>query len=246
MTTIQTRRRLLAGLSGIGAAALLSTPSRALAQARAGDSVRLPKNQSHLWRYRHILSADLLRAKGSPISATCHSHQISTRPTRSHAVWYDFGQNFGSVQVVDIDRGAAIKVLTGLHIGCFELFAADRIRGVADLAGKKVGIPAVGSPEHLFLSVIAANVGIDPKAQIDWVTGGPVRPEQLLIDGKLDAFLGVSARAAGAARPWFRSRRGPQRRRSSVVAIFLLHAGRQHAVRRKSPDRDQARGSRCP
>jgi NitT/TauT family transport system substrate-binding protein len=83
-----------------------------------------------------------------------------------------------------------MKVLAGIHVGCFELFVMDAIRGVQDLAGKRVGIPAMGSPEHLFLSVIAANVGIDPKAQIVWVTSGSVRPKQLFIDGKIDAFLG--------------------------------------------------------
>ena len=40
------------------------------------------------------------------------------------------------------------------------------------------------------MSVIAANVGVDPKAHIDWVTSGPVRPKELFIDGKIDAFLG--------------------------------------------------------
>ena len=38
------------------------------------------------------------------------------------------------------------------------------------------------------MSVIAANVGVDPKAHIDWVTSGPVRPKELFIDGKIDAF----------------------------------------------------------
>src|SRR5215471_2918511 len=102
----------------------------------------------------------------------------------------DFGLNFASTQVAGIDRSVAMKVLAGVHVGCFELFVYDGIRGAADLAGKKVGIQAAGSPEHLFLSVIVANVGIDPKSQIDWVTSGPVRPKQLFVDGKIDAFLG--------------------------------------------------------
>jgi NitT/TauT family transport system substrate-binding protein len=48
----------------------------------------------------------------------------------------------------------------------------------------------LGSPSHLFLSVIAAEVGIDPGREIHWITSGPVRPKQLFIDGKIDAFLG--------------------------------------------------------
>ena len=102
----------------------------------------------------------------------------------------DFGLNFATVQIAGIDRGVAMKVLAGVHVGCFELFVKDAIGGITDLGGKKVGIRTLGSPEHLFLSVIAANVGVDPKSQIDWVTSGPVRPKRLFMDGKIDAFLG--------------------------------------------------------
>jgi NitT/TauT family transport system substrate-binding protein len=83
-----------------------------------------------------------------------------------------------------------MKALAGVHVGSFELFVSEGILGVADLDGKKVGISAVGAPEHLFLSVIVGNVGIDPRAQTNWITSGPVRPKQLFIDGKVDAFLG--------------------------------------------------------
>jgi NitT/TauT family transport system substrate-binding protein len=48
----------------------------------------------------------------------------------------------------------------------------------------------MGSPEHLFLAMMTANVGIDPKVQIDWVTSGSVHPKELFIGGKIDAFLG--------------------------------------------------------
>jgi NitT/TauT family transport system substrate-binding protein len=189
MTIIRTRRRFLAGLFGIGAAAMLRTPSSAAAEALETTSVRLPKNQSICGAPAYIV-ADLLRAEGfTDIRFVPLAQNINkTDAIASGAV--DFGQNFGSVQIVDIDRGSAVKVLAGLHVGCFELFAGDAVRGVAELAGKKVGISAIGSAEHFFLSLIAANVGIDPKAQIDWVTSGSVHPKQLFVDGKIDAFLG--------------------------------------------------------
>jgi hypothetical protein len=37
-----------------------------------------------------------------------------------------------------------MKALAGVHVGRFELFVSEGIRGVADLDGKKVGISAVG------------------------------------------------------------------------------------------------------
>src|SRR5215467_7978715 len=35
------------------------------------------------------------------------------------------------------------------------------------------------------------NIGIDPGKDINWVTSGSIRPRQLFIDGKIDAFLGL-------------------------------------------------------
>jgi NitT/TauT family transport system substrate-binding protein len=77
-----------------------------------------------------------------------------------------------------------------VHVGCFEVFGNEGIHSILDLKGKSVGVEALGSPPHLFLSVIAGNIGIDPGKDINWVTSGSVRPMQLFIDGKIDAFLG--------------------------------------------------------
>ena len=38
--------------------------------------------------------------------------------------------------------------------------------------------------------MIAANVGIDPRKDIEWITGPSATPMQLFVDGKVDAFLG--------------------------------------------------------
>jgi NitT/TauT family transport system substrate-binding protein len=187
--TRQTRRRFLGGLSGIGAAALLRTPGLAAEAPPETTSVRLPKTASICVAPQDVV-ADLLRAEGFTDIRYVALLPGTNTPDAIAQGKLDFGLNYAPLQVAGIDRGVAMKVLAGVHVGCFELFVTDAIRGVPDLAGKRVGIPAVGSPEHLFLSVIAANVGIDPKAQINWVTSGPVRPKQLFIDGKIDAFLG--------------------------------------------------------
>jgi len=189
MATVHTRRRFLTGLSGAGAAALLRNPALAAEGPAETTSVRLLQ-QERLCIAPEYVVADLLRAEGFTDVRYVSLPPGANTPDEiaQHAI--DFGVHFGSVQIVGIDRGVAMKVLAGVHVGCFELFVNNATRGVADLEGKKVGIQAVGSPEHLFLSVIAANVGIDPRTQIDWVTSGPVRPRQLFIDGKVDAFLG--------------------------------------------------------
>ena len=189
MLHLHSRRRFLAGLSGIGAAALLRKPALAAEGPPETRLVRLPKEESICVAPQDVVD-DLLRAEGFtdighvPLAVGTYVPEAISRGA------LDFGLNFATVQIAGIDRGVAMKVLAGVHVGCFELFVKDAIGGITDLGGKKVGIRTLGSPEHLFLSVIAANVGVDPKSQIDWVTSGPVRPKRLFMDGKIDAFLG--------------------------------------------------------
>jgi NitT/TauT family transport system substrate-binding protein len=189
MSQTQTRRRVLAGFSGISAAVLLPAPTLAAGRSLETTSVRLPRVQSICVAPQDVV-ADLLRDEGFTDIRYVPLPPGTNTPDAIAQGKLDFGMNYAPLQVAGVDRRVAIKVLAGVHVGCFELFVTDAIGGVLDLAGKRVGIPAMGSPEHLFLSVIAANVGIDPKAQIVWVTSGPVRPKQLFIDGKIDAFLG--------------------------------------------------------
>ena len=60
-----------------------------------------------------------------------------------------------------------ITALAGVHPGCFELFAHEPIRTISDLKGKKVGIDVLGSGEHLYVAIMAANVGLDPHEDIE-------------------------------------------------------------------------------
>jgi len=64
------------------------------------------------------------------------------------------------------------------------------IRSVTDLKGKRVGVQATGSLPNILLVLMAAHVGLDPEKDIHWVTDPGVKPKELFIDGKIDAFLG--------------------------------------------------------
>ena len=61
-----------------------------------------------------------------------------------------------------IDAGEPVVLLAGIHVGGFELFARENIRGVADLEGKGVGVYALGDSTHVFLAATAAYVGVRP------------------------------------------------------------------------------------
>ncbi|HEX4596140.1 MAG TPA: ABC transporter substrate-binding protein, partial [Bryobacteraceae bacterium] len=102
----------------------------------------------------------------------------------------DFSTDFSGPLVLGLDRGRKIAILAGVHVGCFELFAKDGINSIADLKGRSVGIPALDSGNHVFLSAMAALVGLDPTKDINWVTSADPKPINLFLDGKVDAFLG--------------------------------------------------------
>ena len=76
-----------------------------------------------------------------------------------------------SMHIRTIEAGAPIKVLTGVHFGCFELIANDSINSIMDLKGKRVGVWALRSttPHVLILCIMASYVGLDPVQRHPWV-----------------------------------------------------------------------------
>jgi NitT/TauT family transport system substrate-binding protein len=125
----------------------------------------------------------------------------------------DFISGFAIQQLKALDAGVPLTALAGLHAGCFEFFAQKNIHGIVELKGKSVGLKL--APEDL-LTLMAAQVGLDPVKDIHWVTGPSLDPLALFAEGKIDAFLGfppepqeLRARHAGhvivstaADRPW--------------------------------------------
>ncbi len=103
----------------------------------------------------------------------------------------DFAFMFAPGIVRRLDAGVPITALAGVHPGCFELFAHEHIRAVADLKGKQVGInESLGSADHLFVAIMVAHVGLDPKKDINWITTDDVAsPMELFVQSKIDAYL---------------------------------------------------------
>jgi NitT/TauT family transport system substrate-binding protein len=81
-------------------------------------------------------------------------------------------------------------LLAGIHGGCYELFASERIRAIRDLKGQRVAIAAFDSADHVFISSIVAYVGMDPRKDINWIVAGDAAgPVPLFAAGKADAVL---------------------------------------------------------
>ena len=195
MPMMQTRRRFLTTALSLASAAGLVRARRALAAEGAPEitTVRIGKSSSICNAPRYV-AQELLRAEGftdiSYVSVPSSlpsgaGYQALTRGD------YDFVTDFAPLCVNAIDQGMAVTVLAGVHAGCFEVFAKEDVRGIADLRGKAIGVAALGSPQHMFLAPIVAHVGIDPSKDINWVVSPSVKPMQLFIDGKLDGFLGL-------------------------------------------------------
>ena len=185
----QTRRRFLASLSMAGAGGVLGTPPlHAAEEELETTTVRFWKTFGICIAPQYV-AEELLRAEGfTDIRYLASGVDAPEGIARGEI---DFGSNFAPTLIAALDRGIPITALGPLHVGCFELFGKEGIHGIIDLKGKSVAVEALGSPRHLFLSVIAANIGIDPGKDFNWVTSGSVRPIQLFIDGKSDAFLGL-------------------------------------------------------
>jgi NitT/TauT family transport system substrate-binding protein len=92
--------------------------------------------------------------------------------------------------LTEIDAGAPMVFLAGLHIGCFELFGHDRIRSIRNLKGKRVAVTALRSGRHLFLASMVIYVGLDPRTDVQWVTDPPAVAMRLFAVSEVDAFMG--------------------------------------------------------
>src|SRR6516165_5238334 len=190
MPMMQTRRRVLTTLSLAGAAGLLGA-RQALAAAAGLEttSVRIA-HLPGLCIAPQYVAEELLRAEGFTDVRYVRLAPGSNSPDGIARGEVDFGLNFASVLVSALDQGVEMTVLGGVHIGCFELFVNEESRSLIELKGKRVGITYLGSPGHLFLSAMAAHVGIDPGKDLRWVTSEKPVAMELFTSGKVDAFLG--------------------------------------------------------
>ena len=92
--------------------------------------------------------------------------------------------------VHQVDAGAPIVMLAGIHPGCYELFTTGGIRSVKDLKGRKVSIPERNGAHHLFTAMLVTHVGLDPQRDIEWVIQPPAEGMRQLEEGRIDALMG--------------------------------------------------------
>ena len=182
----QTRRRFLTNLSLAGTAGLVRAPSAPAAEALLETTtVRISKDLA-ICEAPLELAEELLRAEGftDVRYVDTSTDDLSTAIAQRKV---DFALDFPVLFAPGIDAGKPITVLAGVHVGCFELFAGNDVRTIANLKGKTVGFEI--APAAL-LRLMVAQVGLDPDKDIRWVTDPSVKPLELFVEGKIDAFLG--------------------------------------------------------
>ena len=189
MPIMQTRRRFLTTMVLAGAAGI-ALPRRGWADEPALETttVRLGKLPIICFAPQYVCEA-LLRAEGFT-----DIHYVDTTPqTQQEDLGrgkLDFQSGLAHGHAISIDRGLPITIVTGVHAGCYELFALGGIRSIADLKGKRVG----GFDMRL-LWLMAAYVGLDAKNDLNLIDDPAAKPLELFAEGKLDAYLSNSPEA---------------------------------------------------
>jgi NitT/TauT family transport system substrate-binding protein len=162
-----------------------------------------------------FLSAELLRLEGfTEVEYVRQNYQQYASLASSVAageadITGDAAINFAPL----LDTRQPVVVLSGLHVGCWELFGGSRVRAIRDLKGKRVPITTSGSEEHLLTSSILAYLGMDARKDVEFVTIP-------IFDDQVKAFVVGSVDAIFAFPPQ------PQRLRAEKIGHVIIDAAR--------------------
>jgi NitT/TauT family transport system substrate-binding protein len=151
--------------------------------------LRLARSVSACWAPLY-LAEELLRSEGFTDVQFVRSSPADPGAGKLMASGQvDIAMGFAGPRILNLDAGEPVVVLAGVHVGCFELFGIDGVRTIRDLKGKRVAVGWIGSPSHLLISIILANVGLNPRKDIDWVTSAEADSLRLFAEKKIDALL---------------------------------------------------------
>jgi NitT/TauT family transport system substrate-binding protein len=198
MSIEQSRRRFLsqlgvAGVGGVGGlgGAWFGGGAGSLAAEPPPEitGIKLTKAPPITCIAPQYVAGELLRTEGS---IDVQYETVSVNPALGVAHnKADWDTDFGPSLVAEIDRGAPLTIVAGLHLGCYELIAHDHVRSIADLKGRTVGSLPDDTTSKDLIALMAKFVGLDPDKDIHWVGDQTTDPMSLFVDRKIDAFLAV-------------------------------------------------------
>ena len=91
--------------------------------------------------------------------------------------------------IINAESGKPVVGLSGMHIGCTEVFAHAGIHSFRDLKGKKIALFSDVSAEKNWFSIMFSYIGLDPEQDIEWVIRPYEQWGELLAAGEVDAVM---------------------------------------------------------
>jgi NitT/TauT family transport system substrate-binding protein len=182
------RREFLSTASLGGAGALLGLPSELFAAEPPPETtkIRLAYHSRSLCHAPLYVAEDLLRGEGITDAQYLKIAGVEKALASGEV---DVVTSFCGPLAIQVDAGDPIVLLSGLHPGCVELVATERIRSIRDLKGKTIAVTDLGGGRHALLAVMAAHVGLDPRKDFNIVVHRAGEAIRLLAEKKIDAFL---------------------------------------------------------
>jgi NitT/TauT family transport system substrate-binding protein len=215
MQSTHNRRRLLTTFSSAAAAGLIGAPSMFAQEAPLETTtIRLAKIPGICIAPQYV-AEQLLKIEG--FSDVQYVEVMTDDFFPSFAAGkYDITMAFSAPFIIQVDAGLPIVMLGGVHSGCYEVFATERIKSIRDLKGKTVAVPGLSSSHYVFFASMAAHVGVDAKRDINFVLHPVGESMRLLAEGKIDGMIAFPPAAqelreqkvghviinSGVDRPW--------------------------------------------
>ena len=83
---------------------------------------------------------------------------------------YDITHHLTMYFLKPIEQGLDVRFLAGIHRGCLRVQAGvnTNIHTIADLKGKRIGVPGMGTPPFVFANRVFGTHGIDAGKDITW------------------------------------------------------------------------------
>ena len=102
---------------------------------------------------------------------------------------YDITHHLVMYFLKPIEQGLDVKFTGGIHRGCLRVQAGVKtnIKTIADLRGKRIGVPGMGTPPFIFANRVLGANGIDPKTEITWIVFPAGELGLALEKGEVDA-----------------------------------------------------------
>ena len=192
----RSRREFVSGLTLAGTAGWLGIGADPVSAEPPPETTRIRlAHHASLCTAPYFLAKEFLPAEGfTDVRDVRTATTLSIRAVVGGEI--DIAVNFSGPLIARVDAGDPIVILAGIHVGCFQLVGGERVRAIRDLKGKTVALfNDLGGPEHVFLSSMAAHVGLDPRKDIRWVTHPFDESTRLLAEGKVDAVLAFPPQA---------------------------------------------------